>query len=97
MADINTLLQTTPENLAKQQHDALLALVRERLQRIDQLLAGGNYKTVMNMLERSYAGDEMGNDNWYIKFPELDFIAGRDGGDLGTAVERLTELSEMIK
>lgn len=84
---IKDMLELTPERLAQQQEDALREHVVEKLRHIANLIKGGHYDKVEQMLAFSSAGDDFGNENYYIDFSET----GLD--DIGGVVNKLGDLN----
>lgn len=90
MTPLSKLLDLSPENLAKEQAEALTNYAVNRLREIALYLAKGNYGAVRDCLFFSGSGDCMGSENHCIEFPEVGEYT-----DLGMIVERLVELEKI--
>ena len=90
---IEDLLKLTPENLAKQQHDALRLHAINRLEELIMHLKHGDYAKAKEMTFDSPAGDGNGLDNACLSFGEDD-----DGDiDIGFVLDRLIHLYRIIQ
>lgn len=94
--DLNTLIETRPETLAKQQHDAMKNHVQDVLNKMYALVQDEKYHEAMKMLEESCAGDDMSHYNQYIDFGDISEF--RDecsaGTDIGMVLKYLATRKE---
>ena len=86
---IKELMETTPENLAKKQHEALTKFLAERLETLAFAVRDRQYTKIENLLNFSPAGDGHGCDNYYIKMEECGLE------DIGEVVDRLKSLAQV--
>lgn len=93
MTELDQLLATSPEDLAKLQHDELQNHTLNVLRTMSDYIKAGDYQAAEDMTFHSPAGDEMGCDNDCIQFtydPEQDM-------DILDVVERLGTLQEQAQ
>lgn len=89
---LDQLLKTTPESLAKEQHDALKAHVLATLDEFRARIDAENYKGAEMLTYNSPAGDGWGSDDTCINF---SYDGTNDTADLGAVLERLKALKEL--
>jgi hypothetical protein len=91
--DLKTIMNTTPEALAKLQYKELKSFVLERLNEIVQLIKDDKYEKLDEFLFNSPAGDGYGMDNMCINF-SYDALENRV--DISEIVEKLTYLKSIM-
>lgn len=84
------LMQTTTQNLAERQHNALKQHVLEVLTTFTDHIRNQRYDKAEEMLSHSPAGDDMGTDVDYIDFTYDPDQRGE--GDIGTMLSLLKTL-----
>lgn len=90
--DLKTLMQTSPEDLASTQHDALKTHVLGILETVKNLIIEENYQAIKDKhLIYSPAGDGYGSDNHFINF---DFTEHQDGMDIDEVLDALMTLQK---
>ena len=95
--ELSELMNTTPQELASLQHDALKKHTLEVLNIITNIIKNEQYDSLMKdenrLLEFSPAGDSYGNDNYYINFSYMkDELM-----DIKEIVEELRDLKKTSK
>jgi hypothetical protein len=90
---LDQLLRTTPETLAKEQHDALKAHALSVLSDFSKRISEENYKGARMLTYTSPAGDCMGSDDTCIDF---SYTETHDTSDLGDLLDKLEALKEMF-
>ena len=93
--ELSKLLNTTPETLAKAQHDALKQHVITVLENVAELIQSEEYDRVETMLEMSAAGDGHGDDNWFINFKWSN--DGSGAWDINDVCAKLLKLKNQAK
>ena len=86
--DIVELLNTTPEELARKQYEALEAHVLNTLDTVKTCIKARSWDDIP--MAFSPAGDDMGCDNYFI-----DFKLSQYGTDIAEVVNRLKELEKI--
>lgn len=89
--NLETIMQTTPEDLAELQEEQLRDAVCERLKHIFNSIRNKEYQNVLTYLESSPAGDGYGLDNKYIDF---SYLLG-DDADISDVITRLITLNKI--
>jgi hypothetical protein len=88
--DLKTLMQTSPEDLAATQHEALKKHVLTILGVIQTHIENEDYDKIKeHHLIYSPAGDGYGMDNHFINF---DFTEHKDGMDIDEVLDALINL-----
>lgn len=106
MNDIAKILEITPSNLANEQLEALKKHVIERLNFVISLVEKEDFseETLNEFTMRSPAGDDMGDDNHFIKFIYMkrektgsgtyDYVEPKDIRDVFEKMRKLKEQTE---
>jgi hypothetical protein len=87
--NLSELMSTTPETLAKQQHEELKKHVLDVLDKVRESILADHYPGVRALTSFSPAGDGMGLDNNFINFDYKNTDYGVD------IVEVLDELESL--
>jgi len=92
--NLKKLLETKPETLAEEQHDALKEHVIIVLDKVMTAIKSENYDAVEAMTSSSPAGDGYGADNSFIEF---EWEPTADGVDIADVAGTLRGLKSMSK
>lgn len=87
------LLDMRPEQLAEKQYNVLKNDAIEILNEMARMLSNEEYVSAWEFLHHSPAGDEMGQENFYIPFDSIH----KDLHDIGNVIDRLRELKYMTE
>ena len=92
--NVKDFLSTSPEDLAKRQHNCLRDAAVQIIRDIVVLIKNGQYDKARQSLAYSPSGDGHGCDNEYIDFSSLLEDDG-NGVDIGKVLGRLEELKDL--
>jgi len=90
--NLRKLLETKPETLAEEQHDALKEHVIIVLDKVMTVIKSERYGDVGALTSSSPAGDGYGTDKSFIEF---DWVQSNDGMDIVEVVEVLDSLKKV--
>ena len=100
--NIQKLLETTPQNLAETQLEAVKKFAVDRLREMAKHIQSGDVKKARDMLFHSPAGDGMGLNSYCISFEDMfpKMPPARDHEqrlDMGDVIDLIEELSNHKK
>lgn len=87
------LLETTPEDLASRQYDAVKTDAISILRAMAAHLQKDDLQKAKEMIEFSPSGDGYGSDNSFISFSEI--MDCFDGADIGDIISKMISLKEL--